>query len=275
MTSMPDADYRRIKAVNYSGLKLFANSPLHYWDRYLNPDREPEKPTSALAIGNAVHCRTLEGLEEFSRRYARAVKFDRRTKEGKAGMAAFEESIGDAEVLSQEDYDLSLEISHAVLKSKMASRLLEGANGYSEEVVQWIDGNTGLLCKSKVDRLQTINNETYVIDLKTVGTRFGDCLKDEFPKSCARLKYHWQAAFYLDGVAASGEWGPPAGFIWVTVEKSPPYGVAIFKASDQMLQIGREQVAEAMERFAECQEADKWPGFDTEIIDLQLPRWAA
>ena len=28
MSQMPDAEYRRIKAVNYSGLKLFAECPL-------------------------------------------------------------------------------------------------------------------------------------------------------------------------------------------------------------------------------------------------------
>ena len=27
MSQMPDAEYRRIKAVNYSGLKLFADAP--------------------------------------------------------------------------------------------------------------------------------------------------------------------------------------------------------------------------------------------------------
>ena len=96
-----------------------------------------------------------------------------------------------------------------------------------------------------------------------------------FSKSAANFKYHWQAAFYLDGLRASGDFGEVEDFVFVVVEKEPPYGVGIYRASDQFVQIGRDQYREAMENFAVCQRDDHWPGYDTKIVDLELPRWAA
>ena len=276
MSQMPDADYRQIRAVNCSGLKLFADSPLHYWHRYLNPDRAPETPSKALRLGTLIHCRALEGLEEFNSRYVRKGEYKRNTKEGKAAHEAFLASMPEgAEIIEQDEWDQALDVAHALLKSTAASNLLEGAHGYSEEVIQWVDEESGLLCKAKMDRIQTINGKTYIVDLKTCSQFYGGAGPKGFSKSAANFKYHWQAAFYLDGLRASGDFGEVEDFVFVVVEKEPPYGVGIYRASDQFVQIGRDQYREAMENFAVCQRDDHWPGYDTKIVDLELPRWAA
>ena len=274
MAQMPDADYRAISAVNYSGLKLFAECPLLYWHRYLNPDYEQPEPSKALLIGSALHCRVLEGLQEYSRRYIREGKFDRRTKAGKEAYQAFIDSVGDATTLPPDDWDLVENIAAAVLKSPMASMLLEGANGHSEEVIQAVDDETGLLLKGKADRIQTIENKTYVVDLKTCSQMYGGAGPAGFGKSVARFKYHWQAAFYTDLLNASGEFGPVENFIFVVVEKEPPHAVAIYEVSDQMMQAGRDQYRAALADFKTCQEQDSWPGYDQQIVSLELPRWA-
>ena len=274
MAKMSDPDYRAIDAVNYSGLKLFADSPLHYWHRYRNPDYVAPEPSKALKLGSAIHCRPLEGLEEFSRRYVREAKFDRRTKEGKAQWAAWKESVGDAEVLSPEDWDTVMACSDAVLKSPMASALLEGAHGSSEEVVQAIDEETGLMIKGKCDRIQVVDGKTYIVDLKTCSQMYGGAGPNGVPKSVARFKYHWQAAFYTDLLNASGDWGEVAGFLFVFVEKEAPHAVGIYEASDQMVQAGRDQYRVALRQYKEAAETNTWPGYDNRIVPLELPRWA-
>lgn len=275
MAKMSDPDYRAIKAVNYSGLKLFADSPLHYWHRYLNPDYVAPEQSKAFRMGSAIHCRALEGLQEFTRRYARETKFDKRTKDGKAGHAAWLESVGDAEVLPADEWDLVQEIAAAALKSPMASGLLEGPNGSSEEVVQAIDEETGLMLKGKCDRLQVVDGKTYIVDLKTCSQQYGGAGPDGVSRSVARFKYHWQAAFYTDLLNASGEFGEVAGFLFVFVEKEAPHAVGIYEASDQMVQIGRDQYRAALNDYKKAAEANHWPGYDDKIISLELPRWAA
>lgn len=267
---MPDPEYRALQAVNYSSLKKIADSPLHYWHEVLNPEREKKEPTPAMVLGSAIHCLCLEGLETFAKQYIRAGKFDRRTKEGKANYEAYLEAKGDATELSWELWDQTHAVAAAVLKSPMAQALIEGANGHSEEVVQWFDKETGMLCKCKADRIQTIDHETYVVDLKT--TR--DASPQSFARDMANLRYHWQAAFYSDGVAASGDWGPVKGFIFIAVEKEPPYPVAIYNVPESTLQHGRDQYRAALHKLKECLEADYWPGYDDKIRDLELPRWA-
>ena len=274
MAQMPDAQYRAIQAVNYSGLKLFAESPLHYWHRYLNPDYEQPSESRALLLGSAIHCRVLEGLAEYSRRYVREGTFNKRTKDGKAAHAEWLSQIGDARPLPADDWELVDAVSTSVLKSPMASALLEGAGGHSEEVIQAIDEETGLMLKGKADRIQTVGGKTYLVDLKTCSQMYGGAGPEGFGKSVARFKYHWQAAFYLDLVNASGDWGEVDGFVFVVVEKEPPHAVAIYEASDQMVQVGRDQYREALGRYKACFEANEWPGFDSKIVSLELPRWA-
>ena len=67
---------------------------------------------------------------------------------------------------------------------------------------------------------------------------------------------------FTDLIGASGDWGPVENFIFVVVEKEPPHAVAIYECDDQMLETGRRQYREALQRFKECQEKDQWPGFD-------------
>ena len=274
MSQMPDAEYRRIKAVNYSGLKLFADCPLYFWEQYLNPDREPETESPALRIGRAGHMRILEGAEIYHNTYIKEASFDKRTKAGKEAHKEWLANIGNREPLPADEWDMIERMATAVLGSPLASALVEGAGGYSEEVCQAIDPETGMLLKCKADRIATVNGKTYVVDLKTCSRRYGGAGQDGFGKSVAKFKYHWQAAFYSDLITASGDWGPVENFIFVVVEKEPPHAVAIYECDEQLLETGRRQYREALQRFKECQEKDQWPGFDQQITSLSLPRWA-
>ena len=271
---MPDPEYRAIKAVNNSGLKLFAECPLYYWERYLNPDRAPEVRGPALLIGSALHCLVLEGREEYSKRYIREGDFDKRTKAGKEAHAEWLANVGDREPVPAADWEGIERMATAILKSPIASALVEGPGGYSEEVCQAIDPETGMMLKGKMDRIQTIANKTYIVDVKTCSRRYGGAGPKGFAKSVANFHYHWQAAFYTDLLNVSGDWGPIENFLFVVVEKEAPHAVAVYECSDQMMEAGRVQYREALHEFKKCQELNEWPGFDKNIQSLELPRWA-
>jgi len=42
-------EYHADPAVSASHLHMVAKSPYHYWSRYLDPNRPPEKPRTASA----------------------------------------------------------------------------------------------------------------------------------------------------------------------------------------------------------------------------------
>lgn len=271
---MPDPQYRALQAVNYSGLKLFAECPLYYWERYLNPDREPETTSPALITGTALHAHVLEGPQVFHDRFIKEASFDKRTKAGKEAHKEWAANIGNREALPADIWDCVDKMQTAIRKSPLASALVEGQGGYSEEVCQAVDPETGLMLKCKADRIATVAGKTYVVDVKTCSRRYGGAGQTGFGKSVANFKYHWQAAFYTDLITASGDWGPVENFLFVVVEKEPPHAVAIYECDDQLMETGRRQYREALERFKECQEKDEWPGFDKQISSLSLPRWA-
>lgn len=57
---MDEEAYHAADGLSCSGIKHLTVSPLHYWHRNLNPDREPDDDTGARRFGKAVHARALE-----------------------------------------------------------------------------------------------------------------------------------------------------------------------------------------------------------------------
>ena len=59
----------------------------------------------------------------------------------------------------------------------------------------------------------------------------------------------------------------------MAVEKKPPFGISVFKATDSILSNGRKKMAKALELYAQCHALDYWPGYEPMIHELQLPSW--
>ena len=64
-------------------------------------------------------------------------------------------------------------------------------------------------------------------------------------------------------------------FIFLAVEKEPPYAVAVYEATHEMLHTAQKQIAPLLDVYAECLKTDVWPGYKDELQQIQLPRWAA
>ena len=228
---MDNATYHAHSAVSKSHLDLVAKSPLHYWSRYLDPNRLPQEPTAAMAIGSAVHTHVLE-LDQWDAQYVVApAGIDRRTKVGKAEWDVFQTAIGTRTVISREDADLVMRIGRSVLSHPAAAYLL-GLPGKAETTHMWTDEISGLQCKCRPDWL--LDDGSMIVDLKTTTE---DASPKEFQRSIAKWRYHCQASWYLDGVQhATGK--RPEQFVFIAVEKKPPYACAVYVADAQMIEIG-------------------------------------
>ena len=262
---MENADYHRHSAVSKSHLDQIAKSPLHYWARYLDPNRVTPEPTPAMAIGSAVHTHVLE-LDQWDARYVTAPEgINRRTNAGKAEWEAFEVASTGRTVLAKADAELVMRMGHSVFAHPAAAMLL-AMPGKAETTHMWTDQATGLQCKCRPDWLT--DDGSLIVDLKTTE----DASPRGFQKSVATWRYFVQASFYLDGLEqATGK--RPDQFIFICVEKKPPFACAVYAADAEMIQIGAEAAARDLDVLATCRAADAWPGYSDQIETISLPPW--
>jgi hypothetical protein len=265
LLSMSAEQYHSHPAVGHSGLVRIMRSPAHYENMRTNP---PE-PTPAMRLGTAFHTALLEP-EKFGQTFVMAPKFDRRTKEGKAAAEVWEaENVGKTTLITEQMTaieSMALSVTHHA----GAARLL--ASGRAETSTFWIDQETGIECKCRPDFL-SMEGEivTSIVDVKTCC----DASAEGFSRAIASLGYDVQAAFYQDGIKAVA--GVTVPFYFIAVEKEAPYVVAAYKASDEMIEVGRAKYRGALQLLKWCQSNKCWPGYQPngEIESIDLPRWAA
>ena len=262
---MENADYHAHSAISKSHLDQVAKSPLHYWARYLDPNRVTPEPTAAMAIGSAVHTHVLE-LDQWDARYVTAPDgIDRRTKAGKAEWEAFTTASTGRTVLAKADAEQVMRMGHAVFGHPAAAMLL-GLPGKAETTHMWVDAATGLQCKCRPDWLT--DDGRLIVDLKTTE----DASPRGFAKSIAQWRYHCQASWYLDGVEqATGT--RPEQFLFLCVEKKAPFACAVYAADAEMIAAGAQTAARDLEVLATCKAGDVWPGYSDQIEPISLPPW--
>lgn len=249
---MNNADYHADPAISASHLHAVAQSPYHYWARYLDPNRQPVEPTAAMRLGSLVHCAVLEP-DELAKRYSRCAP--RNTKAGKE-QAADLAACG-IEAVTDSDWALAVAMSCAVRQHPAAAALL--AHGKAEQSFWWDDAATDLRCKCRPDWL---NGDT-VVDVKTTT----DASPRGFAKSIATFRYHVQASHYLAGLGAER-------FLFIAVEKTYPHPVAVYELDADALDVGNELRQHEMRVIADCRAIGEWPGYSADVETLSLPRWA-
>lgn len=261
---MTNADYHGdVSRISKSGLDKIAKSPAHYFAKYLDPNRVKEEPTKALIDGKAVHAAVLEP-EVFARDYVLAPKVDRRTKEGKQVWEDFQNINAGKEIISLDTYEMCQRICDAVRSHVSASYLFK--SGKAEQTIFWDDNETGAPCKMRAD---WISSEGYIVDLKTTE----DASAYSFGRSAHNYRYDVQAAFYSDGFyRATGN--PAQAFIFIAVEKEPPYAIGVYFMDQQVYELGREKYKRDLQTYMDCRKSGIWPGYDPEAMPLKLPAYA-
>lgn len=255
-------EYHSGDGVSKSDLDMLHVCPAKYRYRKDNPE---DHDTPALLFGSMVHKLILEP-DDFDSEFVIAPECDKRTKAGKQMYDEFLESVGDRKIVTAADREIGLAMRDSVMKDPKAAKLLTG--GDTETSYYWNDERTGVLCKCRPDKV----NLNYIIDLKTTE----DASRDGFARSLLNFRYYVQAAWYLKGYeAATGI--KPDGFIFVAVEKKPPYATAIYVVNDATIEIGTKEAAEDLDTFVRCTESGNWYGYGGENNDamtIDLPSWA-
>lgn len=254
-------DYKKIPAINKSGLDEFARSPLHYWAAHIDPEREEQEITPSMRLGHAIHAAILE-IPPFEKTYTCLPKGnDRRTKDGKA---AYELACSTGLIpLNFDDYTCAKTIAKNVRSSSSANIIF--ATGKPERTFIWQDPLTKIFCKARCDWLT--DDFLLIADLKSAR----DASPTGFKKACGEYNYHRQAAWYLWGLNQIT--GKDALFAFPVYETDPPYAAAFYYASPEMIGQGEREIYKLLAQYGECFTRNKWPGYSDELQPIDLPNW--
>lgn len=260
-------DYHQHPAISKSHLDAINVSPLHYWSRYVDPNRAPVVPTPAMEFGSAVHMAVLEP-ELFEQSYRQAPALNRTTKAGKEAWA--EAASEGHQLLKPEEWERISAMRQRILAHSAANKALN-APGQAESTFIAQDPSTGLQVKCRPDYLTECG---WVVDLKTTQ----DASIKGFQRTIANYRYHVQAAFYLS-VLRAADIIRPKGFIFIAVEKTYPYAVQLFKCSQHLLEIGETEARNNLQQLANAFDEHAldrpWPGYSEHPVEIDLPSWLA
>ena len=79
-----------------------------------------------------------------------------------------------------------------------------------------------------------------------------------------------QAAVYTELARQNGE--AETQFYWIAVESDNPYDVAVYRATQTILDVGRAKLAKAL-RNVKLAESGFLSGHSTMLTDLEMPAW--
>lgn len=261
---LPSVYHRReLGIVSKSALDLVTRSPAHYkaWIDGVAPDEE----TPALTFGRAFHCAVLEP-DRFRSDYSAEPDFgDCRSKDNKARRDAWRDEHAAHELISAESMTTIEGMIASIHAHPLASAIIR--DGLSELTISWRDSETGLSCKSRADYF--VEKRGMVADVKSCL----DASYDAFRRDVVKYRYHVQDALYRAGFAEAG--AAVQHFIFVAVEKAPPFAVAVYSLESEGIGKGYSAARADIDLLADCVKRNEFPGYPPGIQELTLPPWAA
>lgn len=258
--------YHAAPGVSKSHLDIIADqSPLHYWESYLNPTRPVRRATDALRVGNAVHSAILQP-DLFTSHYVDVPPCDMRTKIGKETYDNFlRHHKKGREELSAKEYKMCVEMRDAVHAHKIAAGLLRG--GKAEHSFFCNERETGQLIKCRADYFH--DDGDLVVDLKSTV----DSNPDSFGKDATNYRYDVAVPWYLD-IIQSVTGHAPRNWVFIAVEKERPYAVGIYYAQKHDIIRARDTARRNFLQILEYRKLNEWPDYGDRVRPLELKPWA-
>lgn len=223
---------------------------------------QPDKRT--YDIGHAVHDAMLGGGPEIV-----SVPADNwLTKAAKAQRD--EIRARGAVPLLAEEYETVQTIARTVLEHPIAGRLFQPGTGTPEASLYARDEQTGVMMRGRLDWLpEPVQGRRFIIpDLKSAKS----AEPSEFMKSVASYGYFAQADWYCSLVRTLGIAEAPV-FVFVVVEKTPPYVVSVIQPDITAMRIGALRNRQALDLYAKCEAEGRWPGYVEDVALGVLPYW--
>ncbi len=258
---LPRDEYDRLGRLNWSRLKVLGRSGAHFNHCMLQPFRDND----AMKVGRI----TSVGVFEPDRFVEEVAVFEGKVRRGK-DWDAFLDKHPDSEIVTEAMHETAQAISRAVRADHHAMKYL--SNGKGEQSMLWTYGvrpmndlpGFSVQLKSRLDFI----GQDAIADLKTTVS----AAPDAFGRTVMNLDYLAQGAFYVDAVkAVTGRAYP---YVFVVVEKTPPFIVQVYEVDEEQLELGRQRYRGLLSTFNAYRSQGRWPGYFEGPAKLMLPRWA-
>ena len=240
--------------------KMLTSTPAQVWH-----DMQHPTPSDAphFVIGGCTHSATLEPFKLDDEYGVKPETIDGngpRTSAYKASFQTMQDHAPDKRWLAPSDYKRCMDMAaeareHPIMQTYLddPESVIEGTGFFEHE---------GASCKVRPDLWNP--GAGVVVDLKTTQ----NASEKDFAFSVKKFGYVFQACFYLHGVRLMGE--NPKQFVFVCVEKTPPYLTNAFTLSASDVDSQKSRMSEACKLWASCMKSGVWPGYSDEIKTLNL-----
>lgn len=250
---LTNKEYHAHPAISSSDVKLVAAKSLAHWKHKVY------KTSPTFALGSAVHALVLEPHKDLVIRGPE----DRRGNEWKKKQLAAD--LDDKILLTEGDYDQAQAIAQPILRHAVMVNYLADPSFVAEASFFAHDDQTDLDIKCRPDGY--LAESGIVFDIKTTQ----DASPAGFQREITKYGYDLQAAFYLRCLRQAGQ--SAAHFVFVAVEKEPPYAVCLHMLTDRYLEAADLRVTETLHRIRNAQASDVFPTGWPLINHVDLPRW--
>jgi hypothetical protein len=246
---MPDEQYHADPVPGGSLSSTFARLLTKHVPAKAFEIRRDRKPTRSMNLGKAAHAHALGAGPELI-----VWEHDGRTKAGKeerqkaAALSATEAAVA----VTENERDQILGMATSLVANPEVAAILKASK--AEVSGFWQEGND-TWCRARYDLLG--NRHAY--DYKTCE----DASSQGFERAMGSYGYHQQAEFYQRGLRALGHPAAKRPLRFICQETQAPYLVQIHTCDELAMEIAAALNDRAIEVYAECKQADQWPGFPT------------
>lgn len=264
--TMPE--YLAIDAESSGRCEDFNERPALYHAKHI-AKTVTQDATAAMVLGSAIHCRVLEGADEFAAHYAVGPCDDKRLKQW---LQWERDQPPGKTLLRPSQYDVIDACFEAIRRHDAACDLLFGWDGFAERSGMWTDDTTGLACKLRFDR--DVTEKLAIAELKTARS----ALPDDVQRAAVTNGYHVRGAWYVDGYREIyGQIPNAMVFVTVDTELDPKIledRVYVWTLEPALEELGARIVRSALDGIAACRASGVWrAGWSQGVHMVHTPRW--
>jgi len=195
---------------------------------------------------------------------------DAKTWQSAAAKAAKAKARAEGKVpLLTKQYDATKRMVDAAMSRPEVAELING-DGVAEMSAYAYDAETWVMLRARFDYLIIgPDKHVTVVDYKTSK----DGAPKAFERSAVSYGYHIQEAHYRRVLAALGY--VVDRFVFLVQEKTAPFLTSIHEFDSSAIEDADRVVTLGAKLFAQCHEADEWPGYGDHTHLMTLPSWAS
>lgn len=283
--NLPDPEYRAAAGISNSMLKAIAldgdepGSPAHFVQAFNDPNLDSD----ALFIGRMVHSKILTpdeplpGIIQIPETYPAPADCSA-VKQKKAmpgdplpwhGAAKFckkwvlDQSAAGLRPMSEEQIKMMGGIVTAIANDPICQIIFNAGKSEVSLFKQHHRNDRMILRKARLD---WVSPSIALVDIKTCQ----DARACEFDSVIWRRRYYVQAAYYLDLWNDLNPDDQKSIFVFIAVEKAPPFAIQIFQLSGSDIDNGRYEYRRNLSLVMECMATGIWPGYPTGVQEIKM-----